>query len=247
MGGTAFVIHGEVESWRLGPVPVKKSLFDRLLWRQRYDNPTYNDDGFETFVTVPAPNLERLGITAFRDFLKKRMPTPWEATKWVLDYLDTAMSIRLRGNKPKDTSEVDWYIQIGFSGCAGMADVSADLGYHWAYLWLQSELVQITNTIFGPEGFVPNTVLESFIDVVGFVPVGYWGYAGYTTASESAGDGSFVSIDGGWMDALEDRAEERMGDLLKIVAPMMADSKCRCQLCMPQFDSNTIEGRGFGN
>jgi hypothetical protein len=62
----------------------------------------------------------------FRAFLAREIPTPHDASTQTLDYLDIKgiPSLYLRGEREKG-GEPEWYVQLGFSGCAGMAEVSA--------------------------------------------------------------------------------------------------------------------------
>jgi hypothetical protein len=36
-------------------------------------------------------------------------------------------------------SDTRSYVQLGFSGCAGMAEVSATVAGHWAAAWIREE------------------------------------------------------------------------------------------------------------
>ena len=65
--------------------------------------------------------------------------------------IDDIPSLYLRASSEPD-KEPDWNTQLGFSGCAGMAEVSA----WWRALggrWMREELPAIEREVFGPAGF----------------------------------------------------------------------------------------------
>ena len=89
---------------------------------------------------MDASELQPL-IARFRKFLAGRMPEPNEASSDTLTYLaiDGIPSLYLRGEREAGKEPV-WYTQFGFSGCAGMAEVSAAVAFHWAAAWVREAL-----------------------------------------------------------------------------------------------------------
>jgi hypothetical protein len=237
MGGTAYLIHGTLDPARAWPVPRKRSLLDKLLGRQQYDTPSYVESTESTIVDVPPGELEPALIRAFRQFLEREIASPWEATSIFYSYLDFGMHVYLRGQRPDGTSKVDWFVQLDYSGCAGMAEISAELGYHWVHLWLERALIEITSSVFEPRGFMPNGLSQAVGDPVTFLPLGECGYALYYTRSTREHEPIFA-LDDSVLEAFDD---DEVDLLLRTItnkwSTLMADGQCRCQLCMPGFDA----------
>jgi len=208
------------------------------LMRQRFEIPKYDDyNSHNILITIPAHNLKLSVMKAFRGYLDKKILSPSEATECFLYYLDVAFEVYFRGEQESVGAEIDWYVQISFSSCAGLADTSADLGYHWVHMWLQSELNEVNESIFQPAGFIPNMKLECFDENPLFIPLCDWiGYAKYTRTDESPKEYPDVEIDGGHLEGLGEDGQEFLETLEKKCALIFADNQCRCQLCMPQFE-----------
>jgi hypothetical protein len=243
MGGTAYVIHGTLDQARAWPVPRKKSLLDKLLGRQQYDTPSYVESTESTIVEVPPGELEPALIRAFRQFLEREIASPWEATSMFYSYLDFGMHVYLRGQSPDGTSIADWFVQISFSGCAGMAEISAELGYHWVHLWIERTLAEITESVLQPRGFMPNGRPQYMGDPVTFLPIGEYGYALYGTRYSTEHE-TYSALDQGVLEGFE---EEEVQRLLQTITSewgaLMSDRQCRCQLCMPEFDIASVTKR----
>jgi hypothetical protein len=236
MGGTAYLIHGDLDPSRLEPVPRHRTLIDRLRGRQRYDETTYSDYGRSTFIDVPPGEISPQIIAGFNDFLAEQLTTPWSATRSLLDYLRMGYpKIYLRGEKPNDSDETDWYVQLSFSGWVGMAEVSARLAAHWAELWVQRDIERIARTILRPDGFTVKRELPTYNDPETIVPVGTAEYGVYASFALRGRERDDVEVDGSMLETQEDEGESLLADIEAQLGPLMADGKCRCQHCMPDY------------
>src|SRR5579859_4725835 len=160
MGGNAFLITGKLTDAKAG------------------EKPSISDFGSAELAGLPIGPLDGLR-NDFKHFLKKAIPKPHAATKSFLNYLDIPINIYVRSERKKGSSDFNWYVQFTFSGCAGMAEVSADLGVHWACRWYQENSNRLLKDFFEPFGFVPDSKQDlSFLDVK-FIPMDGLGYAEY--------------------------------------------------------------------
>jgi hypothetical protein len=188
---------------------------------------------------VPAGELNPLK-NEFISFLRKAMPTPWRATTVTFEYLDMdIMTIYMRGDRAAGAQEINWYLQLTFSGCAGMAQVTSDVAAHWAEIWYQAEKSKIQErlTMFG---FHPKEHPCDEGPAPLFVPMPEGGYAEYSGESQEMffheREYSFhFSFDSAIEEVEPDQGLALLQRLETSYAPLMADGKCRCQLCAPDF------------
>ena len=135
MGGTATIIKGKVA--------------DHLL-----QSTTEVELGGGRFMTEAPSKVFAHIPKEFKSFLYRAMPHPWQSTAWFFDYLSLpALSLFLRGERAARNEPVDWYIQLSFTGCAGVAGIAAELGNHWLGKWIESEGLKIQETLLAPYGF----------------------------------------------------------------------------------------------
>jgi hypothetical protein len=169
----------------------------------------------------------------FRDYLNQRMPQPSSATKSFLDYLNMhTMDIYVRGEKAEGKEAMQWFLQVSFSGCAGMTEIAAEVGYHWASMWYTDRKDRLTQAFLAPFGFYPND--KQSIEVsTPFLPLQGLGHAAYYKP-EPADDekGSLVMDDAQCQTPEGEEEAKRLED--KYLS-LMSDDLCRCQLCMPEF------------
>ena len=167
MGGTAFLIWGKLSEARLQPTPLERTLLDRIMGRQRFDKPNVtNVGGGRRVIDFPATKYQVLADD-FRAFLERKIPVPWPATEEFMNYLeDGALSIYVRGEQAPELSAPDYYIQITFSGCAGMAEVSAELGSHWAEIYYRDTHENIKDQYLNHFGFVPDDARMAAVNEV---------------------------------------------------------------------------------
>lgn len=214
MGGSAYLIRGHLQDWRREAV---------------------EGDLGEGLIDLDAGPLGAAFVKAFREYLGGEIRKPWPATKTALGYIKDSGEAYLRGDK------LGWYVQVSFSGNAGMSGLSAELATHWAGSWLAAELEELAQTLLLPQGFEP---AESWRDEVPeppplFVPTRQYGYAGLHPEYG-------YHFDEWVTEPFEDEPEEDeesehpLVTKLAAQADFLSDGACRCQLCMPDFDPNTL-------
>src|SRR5688572_8800515 len=100
MGGSALLIYGTLSPERLTPRPLPRTLVDRLLGRTREVAPRVTSMGRRELTELPAAELAPL-IVRYREYLARTLPSPNEATRAVLDYLNlrNIPSLYLRGDR----------------------------------------------------------------------------------------------------------------------------------------------------
>jgi acyl carrier protein len=136
---------------------------------------------------LPANDLKALG-REFHSFVAARFQPPWKATASVLEYfaLDV-ITVYLRGDQEGEAPP-EWYVQLTFSGCAGMADVSSELATHWAERWYEADSERIANTLLRPHGFEPSGRTLGVGSGTLFVPIGAGGYATFSPTPREVDD-----------------------------------------------------------
>lgn len=155
MGGSGFLLTGNVDPSLLQPRPAPRTLVDKLLFRTRMQAPREIASARSRAVDIPVPQLATL-TGVFQDWLRPRLPASHPATKDIWSYLGIGVSsIYLRGDA-SDGAPLEWYLQFSFSGCAGQAEVSAEVAVHWTHAWLDATIQDLTRTHFLPAGFTPN-------------------------------------------------------------------------------------------
>lgn len=241
MGGAAYLIHGTLDPMRVDSGPRQKTLLGRLLGcfgvRARKQ---VADLGTHQVITLPPGRLGQQLKKGFLQFLSEQIPSPWPATKEFLDYLKSlGMTVYLRGEQKQESDEIDWYVQLTFSGCGGMAEVSAELAHHWADIWVRKNIQQINETILQEEGFTGLIDSPSSLNDVTFVPVGKPNYSVYAAGTLVDGEPPGFDVDESYLLSAsatpEDDETELLADMQAQLGKMMADGQCRCQLCMPDY------------
>lgn len=233
MGGHAYVIPllatDELQHPR---IPAKTGFWDRL--RKTDPQVQVADMGRTRLFTYPKPGLDRALVADLREWIAGRFPHPSEATKIVLeDYLaviEPDVFIRATAEAGKDPSE--FYAQIGFSGCAGVAEVSARVVGHWTAAWYTLDHARIEEQHLKPAGLLPapHDPHAAPEHDYRFMPAGDLGYLEYEPPDDD-GAKTEIGIDVSIAESREgDPRLERLEDL---VAPVIAAGRCLCQLCNP--------------
>lgn len=245
MGGTAFLIWGTVQESLLKQESRKQSLFDRILRRKPGPSLQRMEMGpGHVFYDLPSPDFNKLK-SDFLDFLNNAAPHPWTSSVYVLDYIkQNAFETYLRGEQNAPESEIEWYIQISFPDCAGLAAVSAEVGAHWADIWFSRNKDRISQEYLIPFGFTPSRDQKPFNQNPVFLPLGRLGYGLYMgdepiDLEEDLNRPTRFELDEGLIEELEIRRE--LPDLKSLeldLAEQMTDGKCKCQLCSPDFDQS---------
>jgi len=235
MGGSAYVIYGTVDESVLKPMPAQKTLFDRILGRQRFKGPKETSHGNMKIIDLPLGRLDDLKYS-FMKYLKNHLVPISEASKNVLEYLALdVMHIYFRGQKRAQDEATEWYIQLTFSGCAGMAETSASLAAHWVRLWYLKNRSELQKEIFSVSGFFPIET-EDDDELEAFLPLPQGGYARYHEDPQEMyindEEVSFhFEIDDSFLEAHADGGVELLNQIESEYLSVMADGRCRCQLC----------------
>jgi hypothetical protein len=171
--------------------------------------------------------------TEFRRFIRQRIPDPWPASKATIDFIERyANDLLVRGEQAAGEGKPKWYVQIGYSGCGGMGDTSASIAAHWTELWFAAERERITAQILRPFGFTPRDALALEQQ---FFPLRECGYAEIVRYEGEV----IFAIDGGLRECPV--AEPAIKELEAHFGALIADGKCRCQFCAPEFDVTAVK------
>jgi hypothetical protein len=228
VGGSAAIIQGTVAERALQPRPAPASILDRIFGRKRMLAPTESGGMIE----LPAEDFRPLAAE-FGAFLRRAMPAPWEATRIFLDYLAIpALEVHVRGTRAPPS----WTLEFSFAGCAGMAEVSAELGAHWVEKWFEKEGARIQAELLTPPGFDAAPLERGWAPV--FVPFEGLGYGRrFDEPPDPEAEGSRIfEFDYSLTETLELRDElDSLRALDAKFGSVGADGKCRCQLCSPAF------------
>lgn len=247
MGGSAFLIYGTVSDALLQPRPAPRSLVSRLLGKSTAAAPEWTQIGpNRRLMNLPTAGFEKLG-DEFRAYLERHFERPWAATASIIAYLDTGVvDLHLRGDQERDAA-ASWYVQLNFSGCAGMAEISSQVATHWAEQWYRDDSARLASALLRPHGFEPNGRTSGADEDVVFVPIGRAGYAAYVAnPSEDSGDDESglrpFELDASVTETLDEHEEdELMRRLESELLPLIPKGKCCCQWCSPEFDVDAID------
>ncbi len=246
MGGTAAIIRGKVDDRLLRPGPAKQGILDRILGRKKLIGPREDrmGDG-RSLIELSSDDFKCLA-TAFENFLRQSIPQTWESTKLFFDYLSiNTLSIYVRGERVSPPSEIDWYLQFSFSGCAGMAETSAELGSHWVEQWFQKEGDEIQRTILNGLGFFHKStgIHSAGLVFVPFEGLGYGRRLDDQTSMDPEWEGSQIfEFDGALTEDLQEKEKlERFREIDKRFGDLGSDGKCLCQLCSPAFEPPRVD------
>jgi len=220
---------------------------DRVMGRQRFHKPEVMDlGGGRRMIDLPADKYQVLAKD-FQQFLRNRMPKPWPATRAFLAYLRSrVLSIYVRGEQNPEVSSPEYYIQITFSGCAGLAEISSELGTHWAEIYYRESHERLKDEYLNHFGFAPDDVKMTETQERQFLPLGSLGYGMYVGGQVENPDleweGSrLFELDASISDDFYERGDlSALRELDTRFGPLMADGKCRCQLCMPELDLSSL-------
>jgi hypothetical protein len=219
MGGWAFMIHGDFDAGRAAAAATPPSFFDRLRGRKAPSIST-TALGDSRLLQFPADMIQQPLADDYRRFIRARLDPPTEASQSVLDYLDLDQpTIYIRANQNAADTEPAWYVQISFSGCAGMAETSARVAAHWAAYWFTARSEAI-RAILSPAGF--DAVRGEQLDEPRFVPAGEFGYI-------EREDGE-LAVDWSVLESQED-PQAILKTLGERYGALLDDGKCHCELC----------------
>ena len=245
MGGDAYHIPGTPEPrlWHDAqppPAPVPPPPFWRRLLGERWGLPEallprviVSRNGDRCFELSPGTLPAQL-LPDLRNWVSSRIPTPSQASTAVLGYMrDTEPRLFVRGLQRAAQDVPEFWIQIGFSGCAGEAETSARVATHWTALWHGAEHERIAGEYLRPFGFAPHPYHARLGEPRYFLAAGDLGYLEFTPAHQRSARQPAFELDHSTEEAhsgdpLLERLHEAFGQY-------MAEGRCRCQICEPAF------------
>lgn len=233
MGGSAFLIWGTADIERFA----KGGFFARFFGG---GVPRETSIGANRYLTeLPARSVQAL-VPEFKSYIRRKVGSPWPATKSILEYLDIAFRVYARGEREHD-GPTRWYVQLSFGGCAGMAEISSEVAAHWAARWHAEERERIAS-ILTPAGFSPSHHNDAHDDLT-FLPVGEAGYAAFKKEGYSEGDvpPTHFDLDMAAVEGNEENAEALLRSLEASWVEFMSDGRCHCQFCDPRFEDGRLE------
>ena len=247
MGGAAFLLEGSVSPALLEERTQPRTLLDKLLFRTRKLAVERQNWGEETQLEVPLPSALRGLPVAYSEWLDGTLGASRSPALAALkDYLSVDVcDLNLRGVE-KEGQPARFYLQLTFSGCAGMGETSAQVAAHWAQIWWERDPEGLS-ALCTPHGFTPGGIWQegAMLDQL-FFPLKEGGYAIYTEQESLPGASDHVpppealpwlEVDG----ALEEEhldVMERLEQLKPLAKTTFRVRRCRCALCDPHFERN---------
>jgi len=247
MGGCAYFIevtpdHGRwVRSFLHEEKKRKASFLSRLFAKEQTSLPGLADLPF----SGPGEAL----LNDYYFWIKKQIPLPLNGTAAFMD--DYLFQIRaetyLRGER-SDPSRPEkftrWYIQIGFSGCAGQGEVGAQLASHWADIWYRENFTRIKDRLLIPHLINPPAQPPPPVDYGRFFEFRAWGMALYypkgTEVERFVREKEMMvnfELDVGTEEGIQDQEELAafFRDIKSVQAnlpPELEQGACLCAMCL---------------
>jgi hypothetical protein len=171
----------------------------------------------------PADAIQKPLADDYRSFVRARLSPPSQASQSVLEYLDLDQpTIYIRANQSSSDPEPEWYVQVSFTGAAGMTETSARVAAHWADRWYVARRDAI-RAILSPAGF--DAIRGEQLDELKFVPADEYGYI-------ERDDGE-LTADWSVLESQED-PDAVLKMLAQRCAGLLDDGRCHCQMCDPE-------------
>ncbi|MBN2382334.1 hypothetical protein JXQ70_05570 [bacterium] len=231
MGGSAFLIYGDIDPTLLERREIKPYFFQKLFGIKNYVSPKETNVGNNrSIIDIDQPCFEKC-IDMFHDFLNRYISQPHSATIQFLEYLKIkTMTVFLRGEKSQEKTE--WYVQFSFSGCAGLGEVSAELGTHWVEKWLSLERKSLSE-FFSQNGFHISENQPAYDDSA-FIPFEKYGYAKIQNSAimDPEYEGSrYFELDQSFLEGLGNEDVQKMEKWDQQYRNYFDSKKCCCQIC----------------
>lgn len=250
MGGHAYVISGRLVPERIERAKPSSDLVRPVMfWRKLVgarepiaESPSVvqlaNGD---RLTEIPAAPLDTALIDDLRAWLDRCIEQPSRGTAVVIDYLnDSSPTVYVRGIHRADDPMPEHFVQVMFSGCAGVAETSARVAAHWTALWYAAEHARITSEHFLPFGFTPDALVP-VDERMAFLPAGELGYLEYVPHDMRHDAHAAFEMDHATADAHAD--SPLLARLDDVFGGFMREGTCRCQLCEPDFGDATFDER----
>jgi hypothetical protein len=239
MGGMLTRLSGQFDESKKIPIPLEKTLLDRILFRQRYEKPIRQKFQDFTYIKIQNTQLSNEITKKFISFLNATISIPSEATKAILDYLLLGvMSTAITGEEKND--KTDWFVSFSFSGCAGMAEISAELCCHWVERWFEAKSDELI-PIFKSANFECSKINFDNPQNYSFMEVGTRKHGFYSSLFPEEDGSVTYEVDGSVYETFDGFEEEDFEE--KFQSKMRATygnnkMECKCQLCSPEFIQN---------
>lgn len=216
---------------------------------------------YDGLVTLPVGKKFKKALMAdFLSWVKNDISVPWLSTQGFCNayLLSIEHDVDLRGQRDKANEPYYYFVELSFSGCGGMAELSSALAAHWAEIWYQKRREVIEREYLRPHqlALIQNPKLDIELEDR-FIPAGEYGYACYHSDKELAKwykpeeKPPHFGVDECWKQGLyvdyDDDADtdSAMLDVERFLeesyTELMSDGLCRCQLCMPDFDASELD------
>ncbi len=217
MGGSAFVIYGKYS----GGEETKKGFLSKLFRRE--DPKKSREKGISKelkadFVDYIDAKLENeKSIAVIKEYLK----------------MQGIFECYIREYNGSDC------IDITFSGCAGMAQVSSEVCAHWTKFWYQEKNSKIEE-ILKKYDFEINGKTENFSENEVFVPAGAAGYAVLIVNEGSEKEllppnifqATYFEVDEAYMEGADEKEFVELNERLNLeYSGAVKDRKCMCGFC----------------
>lgn len=245
MGGSAYLIWGRIDEDTFRAAQPKSGLLRRLLGRGSAE-PTISSMGNMEMRHMPSEAFTPVA-NEFLSFVRETFHSSRPVEQGMLDYLDIGIiNMYVRGERRPEEKEFRDYVQITFSGCAGMAEVSAELAAHWAQIWYERNTAHIDERLLIPRGLTPDPSIQDPPDTRQFLPLEGLGYALFTNPDPAIMDTEWegsrlFEFDAAVVDPLyEEGKVDELREIDERYGPLMADGACLCPLCSPDFDVNSL-------
>lgn len=230
MGGYAYLIWGQLDEATVFSPRAASSLPGEGSGRQLAEPGT-----------AIASRLREHLLSDFLRFIGATVGSPWPSTAHILqDYLQEGPVEYMVHRKARNgEQQLQWCLQITFSDCSGLAEVSSRLATHWTEIWYRDNHDRIDVDLLRPVGFFPSEIEDP--EAMAFIPIGEGGYAEFVAeGTEVLDDGEQVcfALDTALYDGFD--AEVLIRQLTDRFASLMSDGGCRCQLCAPSFDPSSV-------
>jgi len=221
MGGSAFMIYGEFDAVGAAAAAPRRTILDRLRNRQPPSVSTTRFPNGRSLLQFPANAIQDPLARNYLTFVNERLAAPSAASGVVLDYLKLGQpTIYLRAERGPSETTGPWYVQVSFSGCAGMSETSARVATHWASHWYAARGEAIRTAVLSPAGFTAESAEPP--SAAAFVATAEHGYA--------EREGETFAIDASFIESHPD-PDALMKQLEQQHARQLDDGKCHCEIC----------------
>lgn len=220
MGGAAFIVYGK----RI--TPEKKDSFLKKILGKKEDSEKVSE------------SVVRELQSSLVEYIETSIKVKSISTIAVINYIKEIRNISCYIRKTENRE----YFQMGYSGCAGMTEVSAEVAVHWAEKWFTYKKDKIEEIIKN-EGFLISSECESHEAY--FVPAGEAGYALSVLNIDSKkayAPGNIFLTDIFEVDnyVYEIMPEEKYVEMMKEINLKYRDAvinkKCLCDICISETD-----------